>query len=104
MGAQFPEIRNIKVLNADLHDTEGHLENVELLLDLDYRGNFHLSIDADMVLGKKGFLSIKGIYLLIQADSIGQFSINLIFQSIIFRDWLDCISRESLTRIGRCAS
>ncbi|XP_055295198.1 PDZ domain-containing protein 8 [Sitodiplosis mosellana] len=59
LGAQFPEIRNIKVLNADLHDTEGHLENVELLLDLDYRGNFHLSIDADMVLGKKGFLSIK---------------------------------------------
>lgn len=60
MGAQFPEIRNIKVLNADLHDTEGHLENIELLLDLDYHGNFHLSIDADMVLGKKGFLSIKG--------------------------------------------
>lgn len=59
LGAQFPEIRNIKVLNADLHETEGHLENVELLLDLDYRGNFHLSIDADMVLGKKGFLSIK---------------------------------------------
>lgn len=61
LGAQFPEIRNIKILNADLHDTEGHLENVELLLDLDYRGNFHLSIDADMVLGKKAFLSIKGI-------------------------------------------
>ena len=62
LGAQFPEIRNIKVLNADLHDTEGHLENVELLLDLDYRGNFHLSIDADFaMLNKKGFLSIKGI-------------------------------------------
>lgn len=42
-----------------MHDTEGHLENVELLLDLAYQGNFHLSIDADMVLGKKGFLSIK---------------------------------------------
>lgn len=61
LGAQFPEIKNIKVLNADLHDTEGHLENIELLLDLHYQGNFHLSIDADMVLGKKGFLSIKGI-------------------------------------------
>lgn len=60
LGAQFPEIKNIKVLNADLHETEGHLENIELLLDLHYQGNFHLSIDADMVLGKKGFLSIKG--------------------------------------------
>lgn len=47
-------------MNADLHDTEGHLENVELVLDIHYRGNFHVSIDADMVLGKKGFLSIKG--------------------------------------------
>lgn len=50
-----------------MHDTEGHLENVELLLDLDYHGNFHLSIDADMVLGKKGFLSIKGILMLLLA-------------------------------------
>lgn len=65
LGAQFPDIRNIKVLNADMHDTEGHLENVELLLDLEYRGNFHLSIDADMVLGKKGFLSIKGKHIYI---------------------------------------
>lgn len=61
LGAQFPNFRNIKVLDAELHDTEGHLENVELELSLEYRGNFHLSIDADMVLGKKGFLSIKGM-------------------------------------------
>lgn len=60
LGAQFPEIKKIKVMNADLHDTEGHLENVELVLDIQYDGNFHLSIDADMLLGKKGFLSIRG--------------------------------------------
>lgn len=60
LGGQFPEIRQIKILKADLHDTEGHLENVELLLDLDYHGNFHMSVDADMVLGRKGSLSIKG--------------------------------------------
>lgn len=61
LGAQFPEIKDIKILSADLHDTEGHLENVELMLDVQYQGNFHMSIDADMVLGKKGFLSIKGV-------------------------------------------
>lgn len=60
MGAQFPEIKNIKVLNADLHDTEGHIENLELVLDIHYRGNFRMAIDADMVLGKKGFLSVRG--------------------------------------------
>lgn len=60
LGAQFPEIKNIKVLNADLHDTEGHLDNLELVLDLHYSGNFRMAIDADMVLGKKGSLSVKG--------------------------------------------
>lgn len=50
----------MKVLSADLHDTEGHLENLELVLDLHYNGNFRMAIDADMVLGKKGFLSVKG--------------------------------------------
>lgn len=60
LGAQFPEIKNIKVENADLHDTEGHMESLELILELQYRGNFRMAIDADMVLGKKGFLSVKG--------------------------------------------
>lgn len=50
----------MKVLNADLHDTEGHIENLEVVLDIHYQGNFRMSIDADMVLGKKGFLSVKG--------------------------------------------
>lgn len=60
LGAQFPEIKNIRVHNADLHDTEGHIESLDLLLDIHYKGNFKISIDADMVLGKKGFLSVKG--------------------------------------------
>lgn len=47
-------------MNTNLHET-GHLEDVELVLDINYLGNFHVSIDADMVLGKKGFLSIKGM-------------------------------------------
>lgn len=48
-------------MNTNLHET-GHLEDVELVLDINYMGNFHVSIDADMVLGKKGFLSIKGTF------------------------------------------
>lgn len=61
LGGHFPEIRNIRVHNAELHPTEGHLERIDLLLDVFYSGNFKISIDADMVLGKKGFLSVKGI-------------------------------------------
>lgn len=60
MGSQFPEIKNIRVHNVDLHDTEGHIEGLDLLLDLNYNGNFKISFDADMVLGKKGYLSVKG--------------------------------------------
>lgn len=59
LGSQFPEIKNLKVHNVELHDNEGHIESLDVLLDLQYRGNFRLSIDADMVLGKKGFLSLK---------------------------------------------
>lgn len=61
MGSQFPEIKNFRLHNVDLHPDEGHIESLDVLLDLHYEGNFRLSIDADMVLGKKGFLSVKGL-------------------------------------------
>lgn len=60
MGNQFPEIRNLRVSNVELHDKEEHIESLDVLMDIEYNGNFKLSIDADMVLGKKGFLSVKG--------------------------------------------
>lgn len=46
--------------NVELHDKEEHIESLDVLMDIEYNGNFKLSIDADMVLGKKGFLSVKG--------------------------------------------
>ena len=60
LGNQFPEIKSLRVASAELHKTEGHIENLDILMDLQYKGNFQISIDADMVLGKKGFLSLKG--------------------------------------------
>ncbi|XP_059620798.1 PDZ domain-containing protein 8 [Phlebotomus argentipes] len=59
LGGQFPDIKSLRVNNVELHDTEGYIENLDVMLDLSYRGNFRLSIDADMVLGKKGFLSVR---------------------------------------------
>lgn len=46
--------------SAELHPTEGHIENLDILMDLHYKGDFLLKIDADMVLGKKGSLTMKG--------------------------------------------
>lgn len=60
LGSQFPEIRSLELSHVDLHEKEGHIENLDILLDLHYKGDFLLKIDADMMLGKKGSLSMKG--------------------------------------------
>ncbi len=60
LGNQFPEIKNLRVTDVQLHEKEGHIESLNVMLDLEYNGNFKLAIDADMVLGKKGFLAVKG--------------------------------------------
>ncbi|KAG5671946.1 hypothetical protein PVAND_002114 [Polypedilum vanderplanki] len=59
LGSQFPEIRSLELSNVELHETEGHIENLDILMDLHYKGDFQLKIDADMVLGKKGSLSMR---------------------------------------------
>ncbi|KAL7018844.1 hypothetical protein ACKWTF_010928 [Chironomus riparius] len=59
LGSQFPEIRSLELSNVELHETEGHIESLDILMDLHYKGDFLLKIDADMVLGKKGSLSMR---------------------------------------------
>ncbi|XP_053691071.1 PDZ domain-containing protein 8 [Sabethes cyaneus] len=59
LGNQFPEIKNFRLHQVELHPDEGHIESLDALLDLHYEGHFRLSIDADMVLGKKGSLALK---------------------------------------------
>lgn len=59
LGTQFPEIKTIKVHSVDIHPDEGHIDSLDVLLNLSYQGNFKLSIDAAMVLGKKGYLSVR---------------------------------------------
>jgi hypothetical protein len=60
LGSQFPEIKSLEISNVELHPTEGHIENLDILMNLQYKGDFLLKIDADMVLGKKGSLSLRG--------------------------------------------
>ncbi|CAH1154690.1 unnamed protein product [Phaedon cochleariae] len=59
LGTEFPDIKDITVDNVKLDKKEGHLETVSLSLNLDYTGNFMLSIDAKMKFGKTAYLSIK---------------------------------------------
>lgn len=60
LGTQFPDIKNISVDSVKLDKKEGYIDTVSLCLDLDYSGNFLLSVDAKMKFGKTAYLSIKG--------------------------------------------
>ncbi|KAH8386956.1 hypothetical protein KR093_003732 [Drosophila rubida] len=59
LGDQFPDIKSLSVHNVQLDEAEQRIENLDLLLDINYIGNFSTSIDADMVLGKKGSIMLK---------------------------------------------
>jgi hypothetical protein len=60
LGNHFPNVKNISIEDVKLDKKEGHIDTVSLCLDLDYEGNFLLSVDAKMKFGKTAYLSIKG--------------------------------------------
>ncbi|XP_068910314.1 PDZ domain-containing protein 8 [Tenebrio molitor] len=59
LGNHFPNVKNISIEDVKLDKKEGHIDTVSLCLDLDYEGNFLLSVDAKMKFGKTAYLSIK---------------------------------------------
>lgn len=61
MGDQFPQIKSLKVHSIELDEMGGRIENLDILLDMQYKGNFCTTIDACMVLGKKGSLTLKSM-------------------------------------------
>lgn len=63
LGTQFPDIKNISVENVVLDKTHGHIDVLNLCVQLDYTGHFLLSIDAKMKFGKTAYLSIKGKFV-----------------------------------------
>lgn len=50
----------MEVADVHIHPREGNIESLDIVMDLNYKGDFLLKIDADMVLGKKGSLTLKG--------------------------------------------
>lgn len=68
LGSQFPDIKSIYTENVKLDKKEGHIETLNLCLNLDYSGNFLLSVDAKMKFGKTAYLSIRGSLKLLNFD------------------------------------
>lgn len=61
LGTQFPDVKSIKVENYKLDKTSGHIDTLNLCLNLEYSGSFLLSVDGKMKFGKTAYLSIKGV-------------------------------------------
>ncbi|XP_008556866.1 PDZ domain-containing protein 8 isoform X1 [Microplitis demolitor] len=59
LGSQFPTIKGLEVAAAVIDKDTGLLETLDLALDLHYSGNFQLSIDVKMLLGKTAYLFLQ---------------------------------------------
>lgn len=60
LGSQFPDIKNFTIENVVLDKTHGYIDVLNLCVQLEYSGNFLLSVDAKMKFGKTAYLSITG--------------------------------------------
>lgn len=62
LGSEFPDIKEVKVEEVKLDKKDGHIETINLSLNIDYAGNFSLGIDGKAKFDKAAFLSIKGMF------------------------------------------
>ncbi|KAJ8680913.1 hypothetical protein QAD02_016700 [Eretmocerus hayati] len=58
LGNHFPTIKGLDVADAKIGADTGLIETLDLCLDLHYSGNFQMSIDVKLVLGKTLYLSL----------------------------------------------
>ncbi|XP_011698495.1 PREDICTED: PDZ domain-containing protein 8 isoform X2 [Wasmannia auropunctata] len=59
LGTQFPTIKGLEVADSKIDADTGLLESLDLALDLHYSGNFQLSIDVKMLLGKTAYMALQ---------------------------------------------
>lgn len=61
LGTQFPTIKGLEVADSKIDADTGLLETLDLSLDLHYSGNFQMSIDVKMLLGKTAYMALQGM-------------------------------------------
>lgn len=59
LGSEFPVIKGLEVADSKIDPHTGLLESLDLALDLHYSGNFQLSIDVKMLLGKTAYMALQ---------------------------------------------
>lgn len=61
LGTEFPTIKSLEVADSKIDADTGLLESLDLSLDLCYSGNFQMSIDVKMLLGKTAYMALQGM-------------------------------------------
>uniref|UniRef100_T1J1P6 PDZ domain-containing protein 8 n=1 Tax=Strigamia maritima TaxID=126957 RepID=T1J1P6_STRMM len=59
LGTEFPLIKDIKVSNFQLHESKNYIEELDIVMNLEYSGGFQLSINADLVWGRSAYLAVQ---------------------------------------------
>lgn len=59
LGNEFPAIKSVEMKEMNLDPTSGLINDLEICMELDYKGGFQLSIDAAMRLSKTAHVAVK---------------------------------------------
>lgn len=59
LGTSFPVVNSVKIESYKLDSTKKLIDEVSILLDIEYRNGFSISVDADLILGKSAYVHIK---------------------------------------------
>ena len=59
VGTNIPIILSMFLNNYKLDETKKTIEEVTLLLDIEYKNGFSISVDVDLILGRSAFVHIK---------------------------------------------
>lgn len=76
LGSQFPDIKTIQIEDINLDKNNKCIDTLSIKVDLDYSGNFLLSVDGKMKFGKTAYLSIKG-------NAVGSLCVNFYVYNIV---------------------
>lgn len=63
LGSEFPVLNSIVVQNVNVNKDFSHIDSLDLKLDVNYCGGFELIVNANMLLGKAAYVSIKVLEL-----------------------------------------
>ncbi|CAF0799003.1 unnamed protein product [Brachionus calyciflorus] len=59
LGTSFPIIHSLKLISYEMDSTNKLIDEMSILLDLEYKNGFSISVDADLLFGKSAYTHIK---------------------------------------------